>query len=160
MSIFGKKPKAGSSLSARNLSGLEPPPRPRRRARIEPGYSFLGRSCVLQGELRGKGAFECRGTLTGTVDVDGEIIIGEGGSVTAQLSARRIVIHGRLEGDAIGGEKVEVGATGHVEGDVRAPAVLFAEGAFFEGNVEMRRAQPEGEASVAAEVPKPQQKPS
>jgi cytoskeletal protein CcmA (bactofilin family) len=63
------------------------------------------------------------------------------GRAEAQLSARRIIINGRLEGDAIGSEKVEVGASGHVEGDVRATAVLFAEGAFFEGNVEMRTAR-------------------
>jgi cytoskeletal protein CcmA (bactofilin family) len=68
-------------------------------------------------------------------------LIGTEGSATAQLTARRIVINGRLVGDAIGSDKVEVGASGHVEGDVRATAVLFAEGAFFEGNVEMRTAR-------------------
>ena len=78
------------------------------------------------------------GKISGLVEVDGDVVIGSGGSAKAQLTARRIVINGILEGDAIGGEKVEVGASGHVEGDVRATAVLFAEGAFFEGNVEMR----------------------
>ena len=75
------------------------------------------------------------------MEMEGEVLIGAEGSATAQLTARRIVINGRLEGDAIGSDKVEVGASGHVEGDVRATAVLFAEGAFFEGNVEMRTAR-------------------
>jgi cytoskeletal protein CcmA (bactofilin family) len=72
------------------------------------------------------------------VEIEGDVLIGTEGSATAQITARRIIINGRLEGDAIGTDKVEVGASGHVEGDVRATAVLFAEGAFFEGNVEMR----------------------
>ena len=68
----------------------------------------------------------------------------------AELKARRISIEGRLLGNATGTEKVEVGVSGHVEGDVRAPAVQFAEGAFFEGNVEMRRAEAGAEAGAAA----------
>jgi cytoskeletal protein CcmA (bactofilin family) len=92
----------------------------------------------LDGEIHGAGSLECRGQITGAVELDGEILVGLEGRAKAQLTARRIVVNGRLEGDAIGNEKVEVGASGHVEGDVRATAVLFAEGAFFEGNVEMR----------------------
>lgn len=76
-------------------------------------------------------------------------MIGHGGKAEAEVKARRISIEGRLHGDATGTEKVEVGASGHVEGDVRAPAVQFAEGAFFEGNVEMRR--PRREPSTDAD---------
>jgi cytoskeletal protein CcmA (bactofilin family) len=92
--------------------------------------------------------------------MEGEVLIGSEGRATAQLTARRIVINGHLEGDAIGSEKVEVGASGHVEGDVRATAVLFAEGAFFEGNVEMRTARskkqdPPGKDGADSNSPKP-----
>jgi len=141
MAIFGKKPD-----SPERPSRGEPTPEGRRSDRGQPGpstntkaASFLGPGCELEGEFRGKGSFECRGRFKGDVEVRGDVIIGPEGRAEARLSARRIVIDGRLDGDAIGVEKVEVGATGHVEGDVRAPAVMFQEGAFFEGNVEMHR---------------------
>jgi len=146
MAIFGKKPPAPTSKPVTPgapppAPAAPPPPPPPPRAKTpasEPNRSFLGPGCTLEGEIRGSGSLECRGKISGLVEVDGDVVIGTEGSATAQLTARRIVINGTLEGDAIGGEKVEVGASGHVEGDVRATAVLFAEGAFFEGNVEMR----------------------
>jgi cytoskeletal protein CcmA (bactofilin family) len=91
--------------------------------------------------MSGAGSFECGGRFEGTIDIAGDLVVRHGGSAKAELKARRISIEGRLTGNATGSEKVEVGASGHVEGDVRAPAVQFAEGAFFEGNVEMRRAK-------------------
>jgi cytoskeletal protein CcmA (bactofilin family) len=143
MAIFGKKPE--SSFPQQAGAPPSPPPAPRPRSTPAPPAvsakrSFLGPGCVLEGDFKGAGSFECRGTFNGTIDIEEDLVIGQGGVATAQLKARRITIEGRLEGDATGSEKVEVGASGHVEGDVRAPAVQFAEGAFFEGNVEMRRA--------------------
>jgi len=147
MAIFGKKPAAPKSTPVtsrrpRPAPAASPPPPPRSRSQTpDQNRSFLGPGCILEGEIRGAGSLECRGRINGLVELEGEVLIGAEGSATAQLTARRIIINGRLEGDALGSDKVEVGATGHVEGDVRATAVLFAEGAFFEGNVEMRTAR-------------------
>jgi cytoskeletal protein CcmA (bactofilin family) len=152
MAIFGKKPPAPQKppvtpkppQPAPAAPAPAPPAAPSPKApAIDPNRSFLGQGCELDGEIHGAGSLECRGRINGIVELDGEILIGIEGRAKAQLTARRIVINGRLEGDAIGNEKVEVGASGHVEGDVRATAVLFAEGAFFEGNVEMRTTRPQ-----------------
>ena len=150
MAIFGKKPPAPQkppvASKPQQPAPVPPaaappePPRPKAPA-VDPNRSVLGPGCDLDGEIRGSGSLECSGKIKGVVELDGEILIGMEGRAEAQLTARRIIINGRLEGDAIGNEKVEVGASGHVEGDVRATAVLFAEGAFFEGNVEMRTAR-------------------
>lgn len=167
MAIFGKKPPAPKSAPVTSrppqpapAAPPPPPPAPAKSPAPEPNRSFLGPGCILEGEIRGDGSLECRGRIAGSVEMDGEVLIGTEGSATAQLIARRIVINGRLEGDAIGSEKVEVGASGHVEGDVRATAVLFAEGAFFEGNVEMRTARSKkqdqpGKDGADSDAPKP-----
>ena len=147
MAIFTKKtpvPK-GTPMTSRPPqpapAAAPPPPALPKAPAPDPTRSFLGPSCSLEGEIRGAGSLECRGTITGLVEIEGDVFVGAEGNAKAQITARRIVINGRLEGDAIGSDKVEVGASGHVEGDVRATAVLFAEGAFFEGNVEMRTAR-------------------
>ncbi len=100
--------------------------------------SYLGPGCVFDGDIRGSGSLECHGSVTGTVTLDGEVVIGERGRAKGTLCGDRITVDGYLEGDASGIQKVEVGATGQVTGDIRAPSVVFAEGAVFEGNVEMR----------------------
>lgn len=102
--------------------------------------SYLGPGCVLDGEIRGKGSLECHGSVTGAIELDGDVTVGERGIAKARISGARVVIDGILEGDASGTAKVEVGSTGQVTGDIRAPSVAFAEGAVFEGNVEMRSA--------------------
>ncbi len=161
MSIFGKKPdQEVSKPSAATPTSPAPTPQPKPQpatpqqptpqqptpqpktappAPAAEKRSFLGAGCSFKGDLAGEGSFECSGKLNGNVELTGDVVVGHGGKAKAQLKGRRISIDGRLDGDATGSEKVEVGPSGHVEGDVRAPAVQFAEGAFFEGNVEMRR---------------------
>ncbi len=100
--------------------------------------SYLGPGCVFEGNIRGSGSLECHGSVTGTVTLDGDVAIGERGRAKGTLCGDRITVDGYLDGDANGIQKVEVGATGRVTGDIRAPSVVFAEGAVFEGNVEIR----------------------
>lgn len=154
MSIFGKTPQRDGKTPQRDGKRASEPERPRdapgqeaegpqsrsRTAAATPGQgrSVLGSGCRLDGEVGGSGSLECRGRIEGEVSLDGDVHIGEGGEVKARVSARRVTVSGRLEGDALGREKVEVGSTGTMQGDIRAPSVSFAEGAFFEGNVEMR----------------------
>lgn len=102
--------------------------------------SYLGPGCVFEGEIRGHGSLECHGKIQGTIELDGDVVIGERGAAKAKVAGRKVVVDGILEGNALGGERVEVGATGQVLGDIRAQSVSFAEGAVFEGNVEMRSA--------------------
>lgn len=107
-------------------------------AQDQPVLSYLGPGCVFSGEIRGRGSLECHGSMQGVIDLTGDVLIGERGIAKVEIFGRRIQIDGLLEGNATGLERVEVGATGQVTGDIRAPSVSFAEGAVFEGNVEMR----------------------
>ena len=62
------------------------------------------------------------------------------------------IFGGRVVGNVQGDEKVEILPTGRLEGDVSAPRVVLAEGAFFKGKVEMTGQG--GKAGVAAkEIP-------
>jgi cytoskeletal protein CcmA (bactofilin family) len=106
--------------------------------------SYLGPGCVLDGEITGHGSIECHGTVTGRIRLDGDVVIGERGSAKADLYGGRVKVDGVLLGNATGGERVEVGSSGQVTGDIRAPSVSFGEGAIFEGNVEMRSARKAG----------------
>jgi cytoskeletal protein CcmA (bactofilin family) len=46
-------------------------------------------------------------------------------------------ISGKVMGNVVGQDRVEVMATGTVEGDIVAPRVTVADGAFLKGKVEM-----------------------
>ena len=92
------------------------------------------------------------GKITGAVDlvVDGEVIgeiavaavvlVGTEGRVTGPISARVVRVAGKVVGDLRGAERVEIAASANLEGDIAAPRVTIAEGAFFKGRVEMKPA--------------------
>ncbi len=69
--------------------------------------------------------------------VDGMVVIGEGGRVRGGVTAGSVLVKGKIEGDVRAGERAEVAPSGTAEGDIEAPRVVIAEGAFFKGNVKM-----------------------
>ncbi|MEP7009977.1 MAG: polymer-forming cytoskeletal protein [Acidobacteriota bacterium] len=137
-----------------------------RRDSPAPAHSvtFTGPSGEPGGGTRIAPGARFEGKITGTVDlvVDGEVIgeiavsavvlIGPQGSVTGPISARVVRVAGRVAGDLRGAERVEITATANLEGDIAAPRVTIAEGAFFKGRVEMKPA-PGSEPAAGGKTP-------
>ncbi|HEX2252520.1 MAG TPA: polymer-forming cytoskeletal protein [Thermoanaerobaculia bacterium] len=111
----------------------------RREAVSEPpaGATRIGPGLVLEGNLTGSSRVEIAGTVEGEVRVDGEVLVLSGGLVRGRVAARVVRVEGRVEGDIEASERAEVADSGSAEGDVVAPRVAIAEGAFFKGNVKM-----------------------
>jgi cytoskeletal protein CcmA (bactofilin family) len=86
--------------------------------------------------------------VEGDVLVDGVVVVGPRGLVRGRVEARAVRVEGRLEGDLVASEKAEVANSGSTDGDIEAPRVVIAEGAYFKGNVRMGR--PGTAASSAA----------
>ena len=61
---------------------------------------------------------------------------GHPDALTALMAVVRV--SGRVTGNVAASDRVEVAASGILEGDIAAPRVVIAEGAFFKGRVEMR----------------------
>jgi cytoskeletal protein CcmA (bactofilin family) len=98
----------------------------------------IGQSVHIKGTLVGKEDLTIDGTVEGEIQLEGHLLtIGEHGVIQAELQAKNVVIHGRLEGDVSADDKVEISATGSVRGDIRAPRVAIVEGATFKGAVDM-----------------------
>jgi cytoskeletal protein CcmA (bactofilin family) len=65
------------------------------------------------------------------------LTIGQHGVIQADVQAENIVVHGRLEGNVVSNDKVEISASGSVLGDIRAPRVAIQDGATFGGSIDM-----------------------
>ena len=76
-------------------------------------------------------------TFDGHIRLDSKVVIGAKGHVDGTVEARAVTVGGRVNGDVKGKERVEVLASGRLEGDVVAPKVVIADGAFFKGAVDM-----------------------
>jgi cytoskeletal protein CcmA (bactofilin family) len=75
--------------------------------------------------------------VDGTLSVDSVVSVGTGGQVRGEIRAKSITVAGQVIGNIIGVESVDIHASGKLEGDVKAPRVAVADGAYFKGRVEM-----------------------
>ena len=57
-------------------------------------------------------------------------------------SARNVTVEGKLTGDVSADERVELVAGSAVDGNIKAPKIIVAEGARFRGSVDMGSSRP------------------
>ena len=85
-----------------------------------------------------------------------QLIVGESGRIEAEVKAKSVLVLGRVSGNVEASERVEIQASGIVEGDVRAPRLLVQEGAVMNGTVEMTAgASADATKSAPATPPRP-----
>ena len=66
-----------------------------------------------------------------------------GRSTQEAATSRNVTVEGRLNGDVSADDRVELVAGSTVDGNIKAPKIVVAEGARFRGNVDMGAAKPE-----------------
>ena len=91
----------------------------------------------IQGQLSGPTELLVEGEIEGEIRVDATVMIGTEGVVQGPVTAHVVRIGGRVFGNVTASDRIEVAPSGSVEGDVAAPRIVIAEGAFFKGRVEM-----------------------
>jgi cytoskeletal protein CcmA (bactofilin family) len=120
----------------------------------ENGLARIGKTVVIRGELKGSEDLVVDGQLEGTILLsEGRLTIGPTANVAADLTAREVLILGRLQGNIGASGRVELRAGSVVEGDVRALRLAVEENAVFRGKVDLTqgtKAQESPSASNAA----------
>lgn len=97
---------------------------------------MLGSSIQIRGDVTGEEDLRIEGRVEGRVELhDGELTVGESGTVNAAISARSITVQGQLEGDVRGTERVEIERTGELRGDIICATIVVHEGAKIHGSI-------------------------
>lgn len=115
--------------------------------------TVIGKDTFFNGTIRGKGLIRIDGDMQGEVTTQGDVVIGEGGRVGADLKARNVAVAGRFEGNLEAEGKLEIRSTGIVIGSVKTNGLLVDDGAIFSGDVEMKRKDQVIKAVLKAEAP-------
>ena len=114
---------------------------------------FVGHGTTLTGETNFQMMLRVDGHLTGTVTSDGgTLIIGSTGQVDANIAVSVASINGTVNGDVIASERVQIGRTGRVVGNIVTPKLVVEDGAIFEGSCSMMRAIENKEKHAAAQA--------
>jgi cytoskeletal protein CcmA (bactofilin family) len=99
---------------------------------------FVGGGTTLSGEVGFKGMLRVDGHLTGRINSEkGTLIVSSGGRVDAGINVAVAKINGTIQGDIVASERLELGRTAQVHGDISTPVLIIEQGAVFEGNCRM-----------------------
>lgn len=131
-------PKEEEKTMSRPAPSVTPPPAAsgNKVAMIGEGISVTG-DVAANSNLRVEGRIEGR-SVTCAQDVE----VAESGVVKASIAARVVKIAGAVAGDVSGSEKVFIGKSGRVQGNIVAPRVQLEDGALFRGSIDMNPAEP------------------
>jgi cytoskeletal protein CcmA (bactofilin family) len=102
--------------------------------------TLLGRGSAFDGTLRFEGTVRIDGTFSGEIGTNDMLIIGEGATVTADITCGSVVINGAVSGTITATEMVELHKPAKVNADITTPSLMIEPGATFDGGSRMERA--------------------
>jgi cytoskeletal protein CcmA (bactofilin family) len=112
--------------------------------------AIIGKSVQIRGEVKGNEDLVVEGLIEGTIALnEHRLTIGANARVTANVSARDVVVQGQLQGDIHAVGRVELRTGSNVSGDIRAARLSVEDNAIFSGKVEL-----DGTAASVAEAAK------
>jgi len=100
----------------------------------------IGKSLVIKGEVTGSESLYIDGRVEGSINLAGNrVTIGRNGVVAANISAREIVVIGKVRGNLAASDRVDIRNEGSLTGDVVAQRISIEDGAFFKGGIDIRK---------------------
>src|SRR5580765_5966418 len=107
----------------------------------------IGKSVQIRGELTGSEDLYLDGEIEGTIDLrDHSLIIGPNGKIKAGITARDLVVHGKVEGNVTATGRVELRKSCTLIGDVSTQRIVIEDGAFFKGAIDIKEKDPKAES--------------
>ena len=117
---------------------------------VEVTPARLGKTVVIRGEVKGSEDLVIDGHVEGAITLaENRLTIGPNADVLADLSARDVLIQGKLKGNIIATGRVELRAGSAVEGDVRALRLAIEDNAVFRGKVDLTQGAKPAEPAAA-----------
>jgi len=139
-----------------------PATEPASRAPISAGdQATIGKGLFIKGEISGSESLYIDGKVEGSINLPGNrVTVGRNGQVSASITAREIVVLGKIRGNVSASDRVDIRAEGSLSGDVAAARISIEDGAFFKGGIDIRKSEAKPVAPgvpAAPEAPKPVQ---
>ena len=153
-----ERPSPSTATTAPVMSVSEPPAAPRPVTTTTSDQATIGKSLVIKGEVTGSESLYIDGRVEGSINLSGNrVTIGRNGVVAANISAREIVVLGKVRGNLTASDRVDIRSDGSLTGDVVAARISIEDGAFFKGGIDIRKAGTAGAGAGAKTDSKPEE---
>jgi cytoskeletal protein CcmA (bactofilin family) len=99
----------------------------------------IGRTLVIKGEITGSEALYIDGRVEGKITMpESRVTIGRNGKVDASITAREVVVMGKVTGNLEVADRVDIRSEGSVTGDVTTSRISVEDGAVLKGGIQVR----------------------
>jgi len=99
--------------------------------------NVLGSDVEIKGNIKFTGELNFDGKLDGEIQTDGALHLGDSAFINGNISAQSVVVRGKINGNIIAKEKIEIKAKAELFGDIRAAKLTIEEGVTFVGKTEV-----------------------
>jgi cytoskeletal protein CcmA (bactofilin family) len=98
----------------------------------------IGPAITINGEVSSDESLRVDGHITGSITLrEAELTVGQSARIEADVRSLRVLVLGTVNGNITASERIELGATANVTGNLSANKVVIVEGARFTGRVDM-----------------------
>ena len=106
----------------------------------------IGKSVVIKGELTGSEDLYVDGQVEGSISLkNNSLTVGPHGQVKASIEAKGLIVQGKLEGNILASDRVDLRKSAVVTGDISTQRISIEEGAYLKGKIDIQ-----GKAEKAA----------
>jgi cytoskeletal protein CcmA (bactofilin family) len=139
------KPMAATQTPAPTAPALTPKEmRPMEMPKVTDNFrsdvAHIGKSVLVKGELSGSEDLYLDGEVEGSIELrDHSLVVGPHGRVRAHINARDVVVHGKVDGNIKGTERVELKKSAVLVGDIFTQRIIIEDGAFFKGAIDIQK---------------------
>ena len=99
----------------------------------------IGKSISIKGDVLGDEDTVIEGRVEGRIELKNHhLTIGANGDVQGEVSAKQVTIVGRVSGNVVATERIELRDSGRLEGDLTTPRLLVQEGSQMNGKISMK----------------------
>jgi cytoskeletal protein CcmA (bactofilin family) len=112
----------------------------------------IGKSLIVKGEVSGSESLYIDGKVEGAINLPGNrVTVGRNGQVAANITAREVVVLGKVRGNIQASDRVDIRSEGSLTGDVAAARISIEDGAYFKGGIDIRKPGDTKNGAAAAE---------
>jgi cytoskeletal protein CcmA (bactofilin family) len=113
--------------------------------------NMLGAGTTIKGDIQSGGDFRIDGTLIGSINSKGKIVIGQTGHVEGEVGCRNADISGTVKAQLTVTELLTLKATAKISGEITTNKLSIEPGAKFSGTCNMSESGSRTEKPVANE---------
>lgn len=111
--------------------------------------TYIGDGTAVDGSLIAKESLTIYGSVRGSIECQGRVVIGDSGNIEADILANDVVVSGRILGNITAKERLEITSNGSIKGDIKASRLIMEDGCKFDGRCEMLS---EGKPAVVEKI--------